>query len=381
MIRVDYAGPGGACEGIRSLGLDSYGIEWDAAACATRAAAGHQTIRADLATYRPGGTPWGYWGSPPCQTFSAAGKGDGRAELDRLAETIHAERWGDADLFDSRTRHVIDAARVAVTCGAEWVAMEQVPGVLPLWSVLAHVLERHGYSTWTGVLCAADYGVPQTRRRAVLMASRVRVAMPPTPTHAEIPGMFGERSWVSMAEALGWNESDTVELERGRGMIERHGERPPRFGSEPAFALTSKARSWIRTNNATSTGGRYERDTGEPAPTVTSRTDLWALNPGRTESQPNRRIYCPDEPAPTVAFGNDAGSQGVNPIDVTDVADGEDPGERPIRLTPRDALILQGFGPDYPVQGSRSKQFEQIGNAVPPPLAAHVVGALTGRAT
>ncbi len=141
MIRVDYAGPGGACEGIRSLGLESYGIEWDAAACATRAAAGHRTIRADLSTYRPGGRPEGYWGSPPCQTFSTAGKGDGRAELDRLAEVIHGERWADADLFDPRTRHVIDAARVAVTCGAEWVAMEQVPGVLPLWRALGHVLD------------------------------------------------------------------------------------------------------------------------------------------------------------------------------------------------------------------------------------------------
>jgi DNA (cytosine-5)-methyltransferase 1 len=60
------------------------------------------------------------------------------------------------------------------------------------------------------------------------------------------------------------------------------------------------------------------------------------------------------------------------------VAAGVDPGDRPIRLTVRDALILQGFPPDYPVQGSRSKQFEQVGNAVPPPLAAHIIAALTG---
>src|SRR5690606_37870098 len=111
--------------------------------------------------------------------------------------------------------------------------------VLPLWSALAHVLERHGFSTWAGVLCAADYGVPQTRRRAVLMASRVRAAMPPTPTHAEMPGMFGERPWVSMAEALGWGGPALVKRERSGDRSEET------FDARgPSQALTSKARSW-----------------------------------------------------------------------------------------------------------------------------------------
>ena len=34
---------------------------------------------------------------------------------------------------------------------------------------------------------AADYGVPHTRTRAILMASRVRTVTPPEPTHAEHP--------------------------------------------------------------------------------------------------------------------------------------------------------------------------------------------------
>jgi DNA (cytosine-5)-methyltransferase 1 len=49
-----------------------------------------------------------------------------------------------------------------------------------------------------------------------------------------------------------------------------------------------------------------------------------------------------------------------------------------IRLTPQDALVLQSFPADYPVTGSKTKQFEQIGNAVPPLLAAHVLAAATG---
>lgn len=342
MIRVDYAGPGGACEGLRTLGLAPVGIEWDAAACATRAAAGHLTIRADLATYRPyhrPGSVAGYWASPPCQTFSTAGKGDGRDQLDDLAAVIHAERWADADLFDDKTRHVIDAARTAVELTPEWVAMEQVPAVLPLWRALAHVLERHGYSTWCGVLCAADYGVPQTRRRAILMASRVAAVSPPVPTHAERPGMFGEAPWVSMADALGWpTKGLALEHPRGVGMLERHGERMPMPVDRPAGVITSKGRSWEWVVD--------HRQTGAPLVSVL-------------------------EPAPTMTCA--AVGKGV-----WQVCHPDEPGRSVKRLTVRDALILQGFDPGYPVQGSRSKQFEQVGNAVPPPLAAHIIAALTG---
>lgn len=43
-----FAGPGGWDEAAATLGLRPLGIELDAAACATRAAAGHLTVRADV---------------------------------------------------------------------------------------------------------------------------------------------------------------------------------------------------------------------------------------------------------------------------------------------------------------------------------------------
>jgi DNA (cytosine-5)-methyltransferase 1 len=45
-----------------------------------------------------------------------------------------------------------------------------------------------------------------------------------------------------------------------------------------------------------------------------------------------------------------------------------------VRVTFEQAAILQGFRHDYPWQGPRSARFEQIGNAVCPPVAARVLG-------
>lgn len=95
----------------------------------------------------------------------------------------------------------------------DWFLAEEVPDVLPLWRQYAATLRTWGFSVWTGILNAADYGVPQTRRRAILIASRVRTAEPPPPTHAKVaePETLwgpGRERWVSMAQALGWGAND-----------------------------------------------------------------------------------------------------------------------------------------------------------------------------
>jgi DNA (cytosine-5)-methyltransferase 1 len=137
----------------------------------------------------------------------------------------------------------------------------------------------------------------------------------------------------------------------------------------------------------------------EPAPALTAKSGgQWHLNPGRTPTQPNRRTYpVEEEPAPTIAFGHDAANwcferpattlQGDPRVftpgghianDGRDNSKMKGRSEDAIRLEIADALVLQSFPPDYPVAGSRTAQFRQVGDAVPPLFAAHILAALLG---
>ena len=52
------------------------------------------------------------------------------------------------------------------------------------------------------------------------------------------------------------------------------------------------------------------------------------------------------------------------------------PGDYPFQLATEHALELQSFPSSYPVQGNRTEVGQQIGNAVPPRMAAAIVAAL-----
>lgn len=208
-----FAGPGGWDEGLRLLGYEGrvVGVEWDARACSSAMEAGHDRIHGDVTLIQPedvlreGEVLEGLIASPPCQTFSQAGKGEGRSALETLiaaAEEVAAGASVEDALQeyggDERSALVLQPLVWVRDASPEWVAFENVQGVLPVWKSYEHIMEGLGYEVWAGKLNAADYGVPQSRKRAFLLAHKRGLDLP-RPTHSE-------DEWVTMAEALNLGE-------------------------------------------------------------------------------------------------------------------------------------------------------------------------------
>ena len=223
LVVVAFCGAGGSSLGVRAAlpGASVVGIDNDPDACRTHHAAGFATIQADVATYpleRLLGAQ-GLWLSPPCTAFSSAGRRGGRAHMSALLSHLRRWRPGDATWAGPPLVWLVtEPLRWVLGVRPEWAVCEQVPEVLPLWHALAERFRPEGYSAWAGVLNAADYGVPQARQRAVLMASRSRPAVPPAPAHARRPRTRLDGTevlvWATMAAALESRGLHHAELSR-----------------------------------------------------------------------------------------------------------------------------------------------------------------------
>lgn len=108
---------------------------------------------------------------------------------------------------DPRNDLLLEMARLIEEIQPTAVMMENVPGVATRGrSVLRKfttILRDLGYLIASDVVQMADYGVPQSRRRFVLLAGRGFVIPVPRPTHARIPAQDGKLSpWVSVRDAI-----------------------------------------------------------------------------------------------------------------------------------------------------------------------------------
>lgn len=407
VIAVDHfagLGWGVACH---RLGITEYGVELAPAAIRMRSANGMRTIYRDVwsglfnASIVPAHRL--YIASPPCQTFSMAGNGEGRAALDDVLTAIDDRTWTDAEsLFalteqmDPRTALVLTPLAHIWAHRPELVALEQVPEVLPVWHAIGRVLRTLGYSVWSGIVRSEQYGVPQTRKRAILMARLDGKVEPPVPTHSRYhstnPGRLdtGVEKWVSMAEAIGWGmtERPSVTVTGGSG---RQGGPDPLDGGSGARKTLRTARDLGKWAGPGMVDPRLPATTVAADPRLTSRGHHNHGEQGRavpsTAVREHFEQWTAERPAPTVvATRRSAGGMLIgrqladgSRMDVgghagdVGISEGQRAG---VRVTVEEAAVLQSFPPDVALRGTQSERHLVVGNAVPPLLAEAVLASL-----
>lgn len=381
-------GWGVACQ---RLGIKEAGVEIMPEAVATRTANGMETIYNDVwdglqLTAEQHREQYGSYGlliaSPPCQTFSLAGKGAGRAAMDEVLEAIELHAYKDADalfLFgvqrDMRTALVLTPLAYVWRDRPRLVAFEQVPTVLPVWEACAEVMREWGYEVKVEVLNAEQYGVPQTRKRAILVARRGGPVDLPTPTHSRYysrtPDKLdpGVKKWVSMADALGWGFTNrtavTVGNAVGRGLIGGSGakESVVRAIQDGSFVSSPHGDGSDYANQTRITVQEAAALQTYPTHLAASGTTCQVVDPRPVTS-----------PAPTITGAGNA-EWGTRPTRAVGAKD-RDPNGRGV--TPNEAATIQTYEPPFVWCGTKTKQFLQIGNAVPPLLAEHILAALIG---
>ncbi|WP_257135297.1 DNA cytosine methyltransferase [Streptomyces sp. rh207] len=347
---------------MKDEGVESIGVEWDDATRATRAAAGLLTTHVkDVAALGPCDPSvveaTVLTGGPPCQSFSVAGSRKGHEALDdvlRLATRLadHEDEasfdaaWKEVKaetdaMSDDRTGFVLQPLRWIMEAKLkrgrpyEVVVLEQVPTVLPVWKHFVEILRRTGYAAEAHVLHTEDFGVPQTRRRAVLIAQ-----FDPENVHRKVPfPKATHQRYRKGAERLSARDDHS-----GGSLFD---DVEPWVSMRDALRAT-RTTDFVMVSNYGSGGdpkNRGRRESGEPAPTVTGKVRRNRLYHLRKDSSGEIVIRLDDE------------------LD---------------RLSAQEAGLLQSFPAAYPWRSTDVAQ--QIGNAVPPRLALHILSmALLGR--
>lgn len=272
-------------------------------------------------------------GGPPCQGFSPLNMT--RVGLDRRAlwrEYLRALREANPRIF----------------------VMENVPELLKSgeFAAFKQAAERDlGYKVEARILNAADYGVPQTRRRAIVIGSRVGPPVFPSRTHypPDALPLEGGEPWRTFR----WAVSNPTKLPGKPNGRRWHNPRNPKAFSikryeaipnegENRFTLAERAPEitpacWLRkTSGSTDVFGRLWWD----RPAYTIRTEFFKPEKGR--------YLHPKEHRP---------------------------------ITVREAARCMSFPDDFvlPEDQSMTSIARQIGNAVPPLLARRLAETIAAQ--
>ncbi|OUE27874.1 putative BsuMI modification methylase subunit YdiO [Clavibacter michiganensis] len=319
-----FCGAGGLSLGLKQAGIDVVaGIDLDPACAYPYAvnldaefilASVAEVTKEDLERLWPQGKLRLLAGCAPCQPFSSHRRG---------ADTSDEENW---DLLGHFTRLVEETL-------PDFVTMENVPRLkkMSVFASFVAKLEALNYSVAHEVVYGPNYGLPQERRRLVLLATRVGTLVKPMqPTGAV--SFATVRESIGSLPALRSGESDSVDsLHAARQLSPLNMERiraskPGGTWRDWPERLVAECHKRVSGASFQAFYGRMEWD--KPSPTIT-----------------------------TQSFNYGTGRFGHPDQDRT--------------LTLREAAMLQGFPRDYVfVEPGKRPSMQSvgrlIGNAVPP---------------
>jgi DNA (cytosine-5)-methyltransferase 1 len=293
-------------------------------------------------------------GGPPCQGFSLLNKNrenDARRDMWRPFMEVVARAGADIFLIEN---------------------VPQLLGSAEHEAILAHAAGM-GFQTASAKLCAADYGVAQSRQRAFILGCRFADPhrfFPPPPTHAKPEqNDNGKGKGNGFVRSL-FGDHDSRNLPAWRTVRQVIGELPPPVGTEIReatppldlhFGRTPTAKSVLR-YQAIPEEGMNRFDLERAAPELTP--DCWIRKRSGGTDLFGRLWW--DRPAFTIRteFFKPEKGRYLHPEQ-----------HRPI--THREAARLQSFPDHFRFCGSKIEIARQIGNAVPPLLAAALARSVT----
>lgn len=301
-------------------------------------------------------------GGPPCQAYSLAG----RAKL-RSLENATREKGGQV-IDDERKYLYVLYCEFLKRYKPDMFVFENVPGLLSMdngqhWKAIQAMLRRVGYNIECRELNARDFGVPQERKRIIIIGWRKRTQhhypefqpveadwtvsdiladLPPIQAGQQSKSYSRKRRKPYVAEHL--RTSDDV--------LTWHVARPHKEQDREIYRLA--IHEWLDK-------GKHHRLQYHNIP------EHLRTHKNQTDFSDRFKVVAPDIPYchTMLAHISKDGHYFIHP-DINQARS----------LTVREAARIQTFPDSYFFEGSRTSAFTQIGNAVPPLMAQRIAEAL-----
>ncbi|MBP0982747.1 MAG: DNA cytosine methyltransferase [Oscillospiraceae bacterium] len=264
---------------------------------------------------------------PPCQGFSLT---------------------GPRNFDDKRNKLYLAVFEMVKQYNPKAFIIENVPGMATLYNgaIKDEILKRFrklGYNVEPRILCAADYGVPQIRKRLIFMGIRKDIGKPVFPD-----AILSPDNYVTCRQAI----NDLPSL------VDTLGEEECDYTSEPNSEYQRKMRkNSTKLHNHTATNHtQMVKDTIALVPEGGNYKDLpEGVGESRKFNEAWTR-YHGDKPSRTI----DTGHRNHFHYEYNRVP------------TVRENARLQSFPDDFVFTGTRTQQYRQVGNAVPPLLGYYL---------